>query len=107
MIDWNGCRPIPVYRWRLRRRVRKLLEHHPNLFITQTYGGGLHSEGRAVDFGSGDPQNGPERKAMRTCKELWGYNWTELLGPLDWHVFRGTRYEGMYPDHDDHLHCAL
>lgn len=111
-INWNGCPPIPLRYWRLRRRTRILLERHPNLYITSTVQGAhargsYHYLGRAVDFGSNSPTNAPEKKAMRTCSEKWGNNWTELLGPLDYHVFSGHRYAGMYPGHGDHLHIAL
>src|SRR5512143_2837694 len=101
-INWNCHPPIPITHWKLRRRTRILLERHPHLYITATTNGvhsrgSYHYQGRAVDFGSNAGDNGPEKKAMHTCREKWGTRWAECLGPLPWHIFSGNVYSGVYP----------
>lgn len=111
-IDWHGCTPLPRTRLRLRRRIRWVLSRHPHLYITATTGGthaagSYHYLGRAVDFGSNDPNNGPEKKAYLDLHRKFGNHFTELFGPEPFYVKDGRRYRGQFPGHGDHIHMAL
>lgn len=111
-IDWNGHPPLPLYRVKLRRRIRWVLDRHPNLYITATTDGqhatgSYHYAKRAVDFGSNDPDNGPEKKAQQDLVEKFGYNFAELFGPKPFHVKNGQHLDGVYPGHGDHDHIAI
>lgn len=110
-IDWNGHPKIPWYRRRLRRRVRYALRRHPRLYITATSDGShsptsWHYSGHAVDFGSDDARNGPEKRAQRDLHERFGNEFLELFGPKAFYVKNGSYVSGHFPDHGDHLHLA-
>jgi hypothetical protein len=108
-IDWNGCPPLPWHRRRLRRRLRWVLYYFPKVYVTATTNG-THSAGswhysaHAVDLGSSDPQNRPEKKAQRGLHEKFGNNFKELFGPGAFYVKDGAYVSAHFPDHGDHTH---
>lgn len=111
-IDWHGHPPLPRRRIRLRRRLAWVLKRHPHVYVTATTDGrhsstSYHYQARAVDLGSDDPQNRPERKAMNDLHDKYGNDWRELFGPVGYYVKDGRRYPGTFPGHDDHDHMAL
>ncbi len=108
-IRWNGCPKLPWYRRRLRRRLRWLLYYFPDCFVTATTNGthspgSYHYSAHAVDIGSWDSSNGPEKRAQRGLHRRFGNHFKELLGPLAYYVKDGVRYAGQFPGHSDHLH---
>lgn len=110
-INWNGCPPIPLSHLKLRRRVKYALKHTPGLYITATTNGthapgSWHYSGHAVDFGSNDSQNRPEKHAQRILHDKFGNRFLELFGPKPFYVKNGTRYSGVFPGHSDHTHVA-
>jgi hypothetical protein len=117
-IDWNGCEPLPLSRRKARKAAAWVLHHVDGLYISSTvrydsvtYHG--PSQRRAIDFGSDDPREGPERKAQHKLYEHFGAAYfLELFGPDNDHwVKNGSPYtasEGEYLEtlHDDHTHMA-
>ncbi len=109
-INWHGHPPLPIYRIALRRRLAWVLNRHPNVYVTATTdgvhaAGSYHYQKRAVDLGSDDPQNEPEKKAFADLAARW-HSWAELFGPLGFYIKNGVRYSGMFPGHGDHTHLA-
>lgn len=110
-IDWNGCTPLPRSRRALRRACRIALKK--GCYITSTTGGthsptSYHYTARAVDFGSPDPQNRPEKEAQAAiAAKIPRHKIKELYGPLPWYIRNGVRYEGQFPNHGDHTHAAI
>lgn len=110
-IDWNGCPPLPLYRRKLRRAARIAIKQ--GCYITATTNGvhsatSYHYRGRAIDFGSNDPQNGPEKRAQQRIYSKFGARkLTELFGPKPFYVKDGVRISARFPDHGDHTHCAI
>lgn len=111
LIDWNGCPPLPLHRRKLRRAARIAIKQ--GCYITATTNGvhsatSYHYRGRAIDFGSNDSQNRPEKRAQaRIYKKFGARKITELFGPKGWYVKNGVRLNGHFPGHGDHTHCAF
>lgn len=110
MIDWNGHPRLPLRRRKLRRAARIAIE--AGCYITATSDGvhtstSYHYRDKAIDFGSSDPQNRPEKLAQkRIAQKMGDGKFAEILGPLPWYVKNGVRISGHFPDHGDHLHVA-
>lgn len=117
-IDWNGCEPLPLSRRKARRAARWALNNVEGLYISSTvrYDSDTYhgpSQRRAVDFGSDDPSELPERQAQHRLYDHFGPSYfLELFGPdnAEW-VKNGVTYtasEGEYLEtlHDNHTHMA-
>ena len=108
-IDWNGCPPLASRRM---RKIVRLVLAETDCYVTATTNGShaptsWHYHGRAVDFGSSDPQNRPEREAQDLLyRHLGSGFFLELFGPVDFYVKNGRRYSGQFPSHEDHDHAA-
>lgn len=117
-IDWNGCEPLPLSRRKTRRALRWVLDQDLGVYVSSTvrydsvtYHG--PSQRRAVDLGSDDPSERPERRAQRALFNRFGAAYfLELFGPENgpW-VKNGVSYvatEGEYLEtlHDNHTHFA-
>jgi len=117
-IDWNGCEPLPLSRRRARKAAKFILNRVDGLYISSTvrydsvtYHG--PSQRRAIDFGSNDPSERPEREAQKLLLKKFGPGYfLELFGPdNDGWVKNGQVYtasEGEFLEtlHDDHSHMA-
>ena len=110
VIDWNGHAPLTYKRIKKAARVALSV---PGLYISSTTGGthsptSWHYKARAFDGGSGDPNEGPEKRAQEKLLKKFGPGYfAELFGPCDWYVKNGVVYKGTFPGHDDHLHVAV
>lgn len=117
-IDWNGHEPLPLSRRRARKAAKYILREVPGLYISSTvrydsvtYHG--PSQRRAIDFGSDDPSERPEREAQKLLLKKFGPGFfLELFGPdNDGWVKNGQVYtasEGEFLEtlHDNHGHMA-
>lgn len=117
-IDWNGCEPLPLSARKIRKAARYALNTVDGLYISSTvrYDSDTYHgprQRRAVDFGSDDPNEGPEREAQKVLLEHFGPGYfLELFGPTNegW-VKNGSVYtasEGEFLEtlHDNHTHAA-
>lgn len=111
VIDWNGHEPIPDRFPRQRKAVRWVLRQGLGVYVSSTFrrtSGTYHGPAlgpRAVDLGSDDPTNEAEGKAQDALLRKYGASgFLELFGPRGWYVKNGVRYEGHFPNHDDHTH---
>lgn len=110
-INWNGHPPIPLTHIKLRRRVKYALKNVHGLYVTATTDGqhaptSWHYSGHAVDFGSDDSQNRPEKRAQQILHRKFGNRFRELFGPKPFYVKDGRVYGGVFPGHSDHTHVA-
>jgi hypothetical protein len=111
-IDWNGCEPLPLSRRKTRKALHWVLNNVEGVYVTSTvrYDSVTYhspSQQRAVDLGSDDPGEGPEKEAQNRLLHRFGAAYfLELFGPLPWYVKNGTVYPGVFPDHGDHDHFA-
>lgn len=111
-IDWNGCEPLPLSRRKTRKALRWVLHNVEGVYVTSTvrYDSVTYhspSNRRAVDLGSDDPGEGPEKRAQRALLKHFGASYfLELFGPDGWYVKNGVKYPGIFPDHGDHDHFA-
>ncbi len=111
-IDWNGHEPLPLNRRKIRKALRWVLNNVEGVYVSSTvrydsvtYHG--PSQRRAVDLGSDDPSEQPEKAAQRALLERFGAGYfLELFGPDGWYVKNGVKYSGVFPDHGDHDHLA-
>lgn len=109
-IDWRG--KAPLTHAPLLKAVRVALTVS-GLYVTSTNGGthsttSWHYQNRAVDFGSNDPSEAPEKKAQELLLKRFGAHYfAELFGPCDWYVKNGVKSSGTFPAHGDHLHVAV
>lgn len=109
-IDWNGRNPLTHEP--LLRAVRVALTVD-GLYVTSTNGGShsptsWHYQDRAVDFGSDDGSETPEKKAQELLLDEFGADYfAELFGPCGWHIKNGVYKPYPFPDHGDHLHLAV
>ena len=109
-IDWNGHAKLTHKP--LLKALRVALEV-PGLYVTSTTGGthsatSYHYSARAVDCGSDDRYERPEKMAQQRLLDKFGAGYfAELFGPLPWYVKNGVVYQGTFPGHDDHLHMAV
>jgi hypothetical protein len=112
LIDWNGCEPLPLSRRKTRRALRWVLSNVEGVYVTstvrydsETYHG--PSQRRAVDLGSDDSSERPEKEAQHALLLRFGAEYfLELFGPAPWYVKNGTVYPGVFPAHGDHDHFA-
>lgn len=110
-INWNGHMPISRRYRKLRRATR--IAQKQGCYVTSTTDGthapgSYHYSGRAVDFGSSDPSNGPEKRAQeRIANKIPHRKIKELFGPLPWYIKDGVRHSGQFPGHGDHTHAAI
>lgn len=117
-IDWNGCEPLPVSRRKARRAAKWVLSEVDGLYISSTVrydSVTFHGpqQRRAIDFGSNDSSERPEREAQHLLLAHFGAEYfLELFGPDNegW-VKNGSTYtasEGEYLEtlHDNHTHMA-
>lgn len=109
-IDWNGYPPLTHKPLLAAVRVALTVD---GLYVSSTNGGShsptsWHYKDRAVDFGSNESDESPEKRAQQRLLERFGASYfAELFGPCDWHVKNGVLYPYPFPDHDDHLHLAV
>lgn len=109
-IDWNG--KAALSHEPLLTTVRAALAVS-GLYVASTNGGthsptSWHYQNRAVDFGSNDPSEKPEKAAQELLLKRFGAHYfAELFGPCDWYVKNGVVYRGTFPAHGDHLHVAV
>ena len=109
-VDWSGHPPLSG---NVKDCARTALNAHPDLYITATTDGthspgSYHYQRKAFDAGSsGVYGEAPEIAAQEALARKYGYaHFMELFGPAGWYVKNGTRYEGIFPNHGDHLHAA-
>lgn len=108
-IAWNGH---PSLSYGPLLKAARVALSVPGLYVTSTTGGthspaSYHYKGRAIDCGSNDPGEGPEKRAQQLLLDTFGAAYfAELFGPLPWHVKNGRVYKGTFPGHGDHLHFA-
>jgi len=111
-IDWNGCEPLPLSRRKTRKALRWVLNNVEGVYISSTvrYDSDTYhgpSQRRAVDLGSDDPGEGPEKAAQQALLDHFGAGYfLELFGPAGWYVKDGVVYSGIFPGHGDHDHFA-
>lgn len=111
-IGWNGYEPLPLSRRKTRKALRWVLNNVEGVYVSSTvrYDSDTYhgpSQRRAVDLGSDDPDNGPEKEAQQALLDHFGAGYfLELFGPLPWYVKNGVVYQGQFPDHGDHDHFA-
>ena len=117
-IDWNGHEPLPLTRRKARKATRWILNEVEGLYVSSTVrfdSVTFHgpSQRRAVDFGSDDPNEGPEREAQRKLLEHFGPEFfLELFGPDNpgWvkngQVYTADEGEFLETLHDNHTHMA-
>lgn len=109
-IDWNG-KPALTHA-PLIRAVRAALTVS-GLYVASTNGGthsptSWHYQNRAVDFGSNDTSENPEKAAQELLLQRFGAHYfAELFGPCDWYAKNGVVYRGTFPNHGYHLHVAV
>lgn len=111
-IDWNGYEPLPLSRRKTRRALRWVLNHVEGVYVSSTvrYDSVTYhspSQRRAVDLGSDDPSERPEKAAQNALLSHFGASYfLELFGPDSWYVKNGVQYPGVFPAHGDHDHLA-
>ncbi len=117
-IDWNGCEPLPLSRRKARRAAAFILAEVEGLYISSTVRADsvtYHAPWlrRAIDFGSDDPDEVPERLAQRRLLERFGAAFfLELFGPdnPNWvkngETFTATEGDFLETLHDNHTHMA-
>lgn len=111
-IDWNGCEPLPLSRRKTRKALHWVLNNVEGVYVSSTvrYDSATYhspSQRRAVDLGSDDPNEGPEKEAQNALLRKFGAGYfLELFGPDGWYVKNGVVYSGVFPDHGDHDHFA-
>lgn len=117
-IDWNGNEPLPLSRRKMRRAAKWVLSEVDGLYISSTvrfdsvtYHG--PSSRRAIDFGSDDIAERPEREAHSLLLEHFGPEYfLELFGPDNsgWvrngSTFTASEGEFLETLHDNHVHAA-
>ena len=111
-IDWNGCEPLPLSRRKARRALRWVLNNVEGVYVSSTvrYASVTYhgpSQRRAIDLGSDDSSEGPEKEAQNALLGHFGAAYfLELFGPDGWYVKNGVVYGGVFPGHGDHDHLA-